>query len=40
MAEVVPEKLCTLDHGRPWRDDQFAFRKPESQDVREFGRYL
>ena len=21
---VVPEKLRTLDHGRPWRDDQFA----------------
>lgn len=24
MEEVVPEKLCTLDHGRPWRDDQFV----------------
>jgi len=23
-AKVVPEKLRTLDHGRPWRDDQFA----------------
>ena len=23
-AEVVPERLRTLDHGRPWRDDQFA----------------
>lgn len=23
-AEVVPEKLRTLDHGRPWSDDQFA----------------
>ena len=23
-VEVVPEKLRTLDHGRPWRDDQFA----------------
>ena len=22
--EVVPEKLRTLDHGRPWSDDQFA----------------
>ena len=22
--EVVPERLRTLDHGRPWRDDQFA----------------
>lgn len=21
---VVPERLRTLDHGRPWRDDQFA----------------
>ena len=21
---VVPEKLRTLDHGRPWSDDQFA----------------
>ena len=24
LAEVVPEKLRTLDHGRPWSDDQFA----------------
>ena len=40
MAEVVPEKLRTLDHGRLWRDGQFSFRKPESQDVQEFGRYL
>lgn len=40
MAEVVPEKLYTLDHGRLWRDGQFSFRKPESQDVQEFGRYL
>lgn len=23
-ALVVPERLRTLDHGRPWRDDQFA----------------
>ena len=23
-SEVVPEKLRTLDHGRPWSDDQFA----------------
>ena len=23
-AVVVPEKLRTLDHGRPWSDDQFA----------------
>ena len=23
-AAVVPEKLRTLDHGRPWSDDQFA----------------
>ena len=23
-AQVVPEKLRTLDHGRPWSDDQFA----------------
>ncbi len=23
-APVVPERLRTLDHGRPWRDDQFA----------------
>lgn len=23
-AKVVPEKLRTLDHGRPWSDDQFA----------------
>lgn len=23
-ASVVPEKLRTLDHGRPWSDDQFA----------------
>ena len=23
-VEVVPEKLRTLDHGRPWSDDQFA----------------
>lgn len=22
--KVVPEKLRTLDHGRPWSDDQFA----------------
>ena len=22
--QVVPEKLRTLDHGRPWSDDQFA----------------
>lgn len=21
---VVPERLRTLDHGRPWSDDQFA----------------
>ena len=24
IASVVPEKLRTLDHGRPWSDDQFA----------------
>ena len=24
MFGVVPEKLRTLDHGRPWSDDQFA----------------
>ena len=24
LCEVVPEKLRTLDHGRPWSDDQFA----------------
>lgn len=24
QREVVPEKLRTLDHGRPWSDDQFA----------------
>ena len=24
VAPVVPEKLRTLDHGRPWSDDQFA----------------
>ena len=24
LIEVVPEKLRTLDHGRPWSDDQFA----------------
>ena len=24
QAAVVPEKLRTLDHGRPWSDDQFA----------------
>ena len=24
MLTVVPEKLRTLDHGRPWSDDQFA----------------
>ena len=23
-VRVVPEKLRTLDHGRPWSDDQFA----------------
>lgn len=23
-TRVVPEKLRTLDHGRPWSDDQFA----------------
>ena len=23
-GQVVPEKLRTLDHGRPWSDDQFA----------------
>ena len=23
-SEVVPEKLRTLDRGRPWRDSQFA----------------
>ena len=23
-VEVVPEKLRTLDRGRPWRDSQFA----------------
>ena len=23
-SAVVPEKLRTLDHGRPWSDDQFA----------------
>ena len=23
-SKVVPERLRTLDHGRPWRDDQFA----------------
>ena len=23
-AQVVPEKLRTLDRGRPWRDSQFA----------------
>lgn len=22
--KVVPERLRTLDHGRPWSDDQFA----------------
>ena len=22
--KVVPERLRTLDYGRPWRDDQFA----------------
>ena len=24
QKRVVPEKLRTLDHGRPWSDDQFA----------------
>ena len=24
FSTVVPEKLRTLDHARPWRDDQFA----------------
>lgn len=24
MPPVVPEKLRTLDRGRPWRDSQFA----------------
>ena len=24
LRPVVPEKLRTLDHGRPWSDDQFA----------------
>lgn len=24
MEGVVPEKLRTLDRGRPWRDSQFA----------------
>lgn len=24
LSAVVPEKLRTLDHGRPWSDDQFA----------------
>ena len=24
LRVVVPEKLRTLDHGRPWSDDQFA----------------
>lgn len=24
FSTVVPEKLRTLDHGRPWSDDQFA----------------
>ena len=24
QTQVVPEKLRTLNHGRPWRDDQFA----------------
>ncbi|MBC8608885.1 type II toxin-antitoxin system RelB/DinJ family antitoxin [Bifidobacterium faecale] len=24
VRQVVPEKLRTLDHGRPWSDDQFA----------------
>ena len=24
QSQVVPEKLRTLDHGRPWSDDQFA----------------
>ena len=24
VTSVVPEKLRTLDHGRPWSDDQFA----------------
>ena len=24
FKRVVPEKLRTLDHGRPWSDDQFA----------------
>ena len=24
LKPVVPERLRTLDHGRPWRDDQFA----------------
>ena len=24
LGWVVPEKLRTLDHGRPWSDDQFA----------------
>lgn len=23
-ASVMPERLRTLDHGHPWRDDQFA----------------
>ena len=27
---VVPEKLRTLDHGRPWRDDHFASTRVSS----------
>ena len=27
-CRVVPERLRTLDHGRPWRDDQFASMRP------------
>lgn len=31
---VVPERLRTLDHGRPWRDDQFASSGvPPSRDM-------
>lgn len=33
-GRVVPEKLHTLDHGRPWHDDQFAStRLPSNRDM-------
>ena len=33
-ASVMPERLRTLDHGRPWRDDQFAStRLSSSRDI-------